>query len=157
MQQLFQNSFALMTLPALGMDSGFYQLNRGAPIGNENYFDACDQISNQRYLMSNQLNPNQFSSNQLKSNQINNLITNNLPSKFNKKNSFQSKLKTRDLNKLLKRRYSENVIDNLPTSKMINNSPTLSDLSKSLFLSIVLIRFVRHIFLKIVLIFVAFF
>lgn len=49
-----------------------------------------------------------------------------------RKSSLRSKLKSGDLRRLLKRRYSENVISNLPVTEKMNgnHSPTMPNLSK---------------------------
>ena len=102
-----------MALPGLDSKTVYGHLNPAliregmigaAPIGNNDHFnDAYDQYSNTKYLTTNQLTN-----------------TNNLSS------SFKSKLKSNEFRKQLKRRFSENVLGNLPTT---NNST--NEFSKS--------------------------
>lgn len=79
----------------------------------------------------NQLGASQHGSNPHGSNPHSNLTTAASQLRPNGKSSF--KLKSSDLRRLLKRRYSENVIGNLPVNdKMTNHSPTMPNLSKDL-------------------------
>ena len=130
-----------MTLP--GLDSNVYAHPALIPFGNdhcERYCDTCDTYPNPRYLPSNQLtNLNNLKNNYMNTNLgMNDHINDNMNHKtsfINGSHSFKSKLRTNEFEHLLKRRYSENVIGNLPTKPIINRKSTLPDYSsKSSFL-----------------------
>ena len=75
---------------------------------------------------------NLHGANQCSSNAQSNQLAAGQPTRptTNGKSSF--KLKSGDLRRFLKRRYSENVIGNLPVNdKMTNHSPTMPNLSKN--------------------------
>lgn len=142
-----------MTIP--GLDTAVYGHINPALLGNEHdrYFDARDQYA-AKYLTPNQLagldnssKPSKLATNPLAANaqsnhpigsvnraQSNHLTAgpaNPLTKPTDRKSSLRLKLKSGDLRRLLKRRYSENVIGNLPVNdKMTNHSPTMPNLSK---------------------------
>lgn len=120
-QQLFQHSFGLMTLPVL--DPSIYGHFNG-PIGNDllndQFYDACDQY--QKFSINNT-----------------NQLTNN---SNHRRNNFKSIVNSKEFKKLLKRRYSENVISksNLPSNSYRLNGytngyhdPSIPQFSKKIF------------------------
>lgn len=144
-----------MTLP--GLDSNLYNNLYGhptiLPFGNDHfngYCDACDQFPNSNYLTaSNQLTninlkKNLINMSHLKSNHfndhfkktstndLNDIIkkSNSINHSMNHSNSFKSKLKSNNTQKLLKRRFSDNLISRLPIQ---THSPDYNSSKKMVF------------------------